>query len=81
MPIELPAPGRFSITIGWPTCCDTWSNTMRAITSLALPAVSGTTTDRLGRPRLGQHRRGGAGEGGEPETEGEQGSAHEFISS
>ena len=44
MPMELPAPGRFSITIGWPTCFDTSSNTMRAITSVALPAVSGTTT-------------------------------------
>jgi hypothetical protein len=44
MPIELPAPGRFSMTIGWPTCRDTSSNTMRAITSVALPGASGTTT-------------------------------------
>ena len=42
--MELPAPGRFSMTMVWPTCFDTSSNTIRAITSVALPAVSGTTT-------------------------------------
>ena len=33
---------------GWPTCCDTWSNTARAMMSVAAPAVSGMIT-RIGR--------------------------------
>src|SRR5882757_2799291 len=39
-----PAPGRFSTTMVAPICLATWSMTTRAITSLALPAPSGTTT-------------------------------------
>src|SRR5262245_59496704 len=42
MPMVLPAPGRVSTMIGWPSCADSWSATMRPMTSLALPAVSGT---------------------------------------
>ena len=50
-PVVPPAPGRFSITKVWPSCLPTWSITTRAITSLALPAPSGTTTVTL---RAGQ---------------------------
>src|SRR5262245_28437654 len=37
-----PAPGRFSTTIGWPTCFDTCSSTMRPTMSFAAPAANGT---------------------------------------
>ena len=51
MPIVLPAPGRFSTTIGCPSCAETCSITKRAITSVALPGVRGNDeTDRLGWP-------------------------------
>ena len=33
-----PPPGRFSRTKLWPICFDTWSRTMRAMVSPALPA-------------------------------------------
>ena len=36
-----PAPGLLSITIGWPSCFCSCSNTMRAVMSLALPAANG----------------------------------------
>jgi hypothetical protein len=48
-----PAPGRFSSTIGWPTCFESWSSTMRATMSLALPAANGTiAADGAARPGL-----------------------------
>src|SRR5436190_1556513 len=34
--------------IDWPSCADNCSNTVRGVTSVALPAVSGTIT-RIGR--------------------------------
>src|SRR5262245_2022283 len=37
----LPAPGRLSMMIGWPSCLLSCSNTMRAVMSLALPAANG----------------------------------------
>src|SRR5882762_6451047 len=39
-----PAPGRFSITTGWPTCKETFSDTVRAMMSVPLPGVNGTMT-------------------------------------
>ena len=36
-----PAPGRFSMTNGWPTCRDSWSSTTRPVMSTALPALNG----------------------------------------
>src|SRR5262245_52363620 len=48
MPMVFPAPGRFSTTNGCPSCCDTCSNTARAMMSVAAPAVSGMIT-RMGR--------------------------------
>ena len=41
------APGRFSTTIGTPSCADTGSITVRVIASAALPAVIGEIT-RIG---------------------------------
>src|SRR5262245_60319909 len=37
-----PAPARFSTTMGWPSCLESWSKTSRGITSTALPAPNGT---------------------------------------
>ena len=60
-----PAPGRFSITTGWPSRRAIGSARMRATTSMMPPAAKGTTT-RIGagrevlRPRDG--RRGERGE-------------------
>src|SRR5262245_56710412 len=42
-----PPPGRFATIIDWPSCAETDSNTMRGMTSVALPAVNGTIT-RIG---------------------------------
>jgi len=39
-----PAPGRLSITMGWPIDCDIAWATARATTSVALPGVKATTT-------------------------------------
>ena len=39
-----PAPGRFSTTKGWPNCSDSRCATVRAMMSVALPAVNGTMT-------------------------------------
>jgi hypothetical protein len=39
-----PAPGRFSTTKGCPSCSDSRCATVRAMMSVALPAVNGTTT-------------------------------------
>src|SRR5580692_10693544 len=46
-----PPPGRFSRTKGWPSTCPTWSSTMRATRSLALPAANGliASIGRLGQ--------------------------------
>ena len=44
MPIVPPAPGRFSTTKGWPSCSDSRCATVRAMMSVALPAVNGTIT-------------------------------------
>ena len=41
-PMVPPAPGRFSTTIGWLTCFDTCSSTIRPTMSLAAPAANGT---------------------------------------
>src|ERR1700722_15844761 len=46
-PIVPPAPGRFSTTMVRPSCLPTWSMTTRVITSVALPAPSGTITVML----------------------------------
>src|SRR5262245_12641141 len=43
-----PAPPRFSMTIGWPSCADTGSSTMRPTMSRLLPAENGTMA-RIGR--------------------------------
>src|SRR6185295_15070408 len=40
-PMVPPAPGRLSMMIGWPSCLESCSNTMRAVMSLALPAANG----------------------------------------
>src|SRR6266487_3447025 len=37
-----PAPGRFSITTGWPSCAVSLSETVRAMMSVPLPGVNGT---------------------------------------
>src|SRR5262245_8882804 len=42
----LPAPARFSTTIGWPSCGDRCSNTTRGTMSVVLPAPNGTITRR-----------------------------------
>src|SRR5215475_11380091 len=39
-----PAPVRFSTTTGWPSRPASWSDTVRAMMSMALPAVTGTIT-------------------------------------
>src|SRR5262245_16599200 len=39
-----PAPGRFSTTNGWPSCSARRCVTVRAMMSVALPAVNGTIT-------------------------------------
>src|SRR5437868_4678729 len=39
-----PAPARFSTTNGWPSCSDRRCVTVRAMMSVALPAVNGTMT-------------------------------------
>ncbi len=46
MPIPMvpPAPGRFSSTTGWPSCVLSFSETVRAMMSVELPGVKGTTT-------------------------------------
>jgi hypothetical protein len=44
MPIVPPPPGRFSISTGWPSCPDSFSATVRAMMSVALPGVNGTIT-------------------------------------
>ena len=44
MPMVPPAPGRFSTMKGWPSCSDSRCATVRAMMSVALPAVNGTTT-------------------------------------
>ena len=46
-----PAPGRFSITTGWPHISESFWPTVRARMSVALPAVNGTTilTGLLGK--------------------------------
>ena len=36
-----PAPTRFSTTIGWPSCAESCSATVRATMSVPLPAVNG----------------------------------------
>jgi hypothetical protein len=41
-PIVVPAPPRFSTTIGCPSRADNGSNTERGTTSVALPAAKGT---------------------------------------
>src|SRR5262245_16779691 len=46
--MEPPAPARFSTTSGWPSWLAMRSNTMRGITSVALPAPNGITA-RIGR--------------------------------
>src|SRR3954464_10376747 len=38
-----PAPGRFSTSTGWPSAADNLSLTLRAMMSVALPGVNGTT--------------------------------------
>ncbi len=43
MPSVVPPPPRFSTMKVWPTCLPTCSNTVRAVMSVALPAVNGTT--------------------------------------
>ena len=43
MPITLPPPGRFSITIGWPSALLTCGSMMRARLSVPPPAPNGTT--------------------------------------
>jgi hypothetical protein len=43
-PIVPPAPVRFSTTIGCPSGPAKWSDTVRAMMSMALPAVTGTMT-------------------------------------
>ena len=48
VPIMPPAPPRFSITTGWPSCWPIGSATSRAQISVAPPAGSGTTM-RIGR--------------------------------
>src|SRR5262245_8288374 len=47
MPIVPPAPGRFSTITGWPSCAVSFSATVRAMMSVALPGVKGTVT-RIG---------------------------------
>jgi len=42
--IDPPAPGRFSTSTGWPHCCESFSTTVRAVTSVALPGAIPTTT-------------------------------------
>ena len=42
MPSDVPAPPRFSTTNVCPICLPTCSNTVRAVISVALPAVNGT---------------------------------------
>src|SRR3954465_9135462 len=48
--MEPPAPGLFSITTGWPSACESLSQTTRVITSVGPPAGNGTTifTGRAG---------------------------------
>src|SRR3954471_20008250 len=38
-----PAPGRFSTSTGWPSAAASLSLTLRAMMSVALPGVNGTT--------------------------------------
>jgi hypothetical protein len=40
--IVVPAPPRFSTTIGCPSCADSGSKTTRGMTSVALPAAKAT---------------------------------------
>src|SRR3954452_9685727 len=44
IPMVPPAPGRFSTTNGWPSCSERRCVTVRAMMSVALPAVNGTMT-------------------------------------
>ena len=44
VPMVVPPPGRFSMTIVWPVCAATCSNTVRGTRSVALPAPNGTMT-------------------------------------
>src|SRR4029079_13964625 len=39
-----PAPGLFSMTKGWPSCCESFSPTMRAARSVAWPGGQGMMT-------------------------------------
>jgi len=48
IPIVPPAPMRFSMTIGWPSCFCTSAKTVRGMMSVALPGVNGTIA-RIGR--------------------------------
>src|SRR5215510_13934211 len=43
-PMVPPAPVRFSTTTAWPSRAASWSETVRAMMSMALPAVTGTIT-------------------------------------